>query len=67
MSRTWSVSTPMTKSHLAVLSNLIGFYNAGDLVGIAEFTHVLRALNSFKQRPAVIRGSDIPKRNAVPS
>jgi GSH-dependent disulfide-bond oxidoreductase len=49
------------------VSNLIGFYNAGDLVGIAEFTHVLRALNSFKQRPAVIRGSDIPKRSAVPS
>src|SRR5580698_8601651 len=49
------------------VSNLIGFYNAGDLVGIAEFTHVLRALNSFKQRPAVIRGSDIPKRRAEPS
>jgi glutathione S-transferase len=49
------------------VSNLIGFYDAGDLVGIAEFTHVLRALNSFKQRPAVIRGSDIPKRSAEPS
>ena len=49
------------------ISNLIGFYDAGELVGIAQFTHVLRALNSFKQRPAVIRGSDIPKRRAEPS
>jgi GST-like protein len=40
--------------------NLIGFYNAGELVGFTDFTHVARALNSFSQRPAVIRGSDIP-------
>ena len=45
------------------VSNLIGFYNAGELAGIANFTHVMRALNSFSQRPAVIRGNDIPKRN----
>jgi GSH-dependent disulfide-bond oxidoreductase len=40
--------------------NLIGFYNAGELVGFTEFTHVARALNSFTQRPAVMRGSEIP-------
>jgi GST-like protein len=44
------------------ISNLIGFYNAGELVGIADFTHVMRALNSFSQRAAVIRGSNIPAR-----
>jgi GST-like protein len=44
------------------ISNLIGFYNAGELVGIADFAHVTRALKSFSQRPAVIRGNDIPKR-----
>jgi GST-like protein len=49
------------------IGNLIGFYNAGELVAFGEFTHVARALSSFKQRPAVIRGSDIPKRNAQPS
>jgi GSH-dependent disulfide-bond oxidoreductase len=43
------------------VSNLIGFYNAGELVGIADFTHVARALKTFSQRPAVIRGNDIPK------
>lgn len=42
--------------------NLIGFYNAGELVGIAGFTHVVRALNSFSLRPAVIRGNEIPQR-----
>ena len=42
------------------VSNLIGFYNAGDLVGIADFTHVARALQAFSQRPAVIRGNGIP-------
>lgn len=49
------------------ISNLVGFYDAGELVGIADFRHVTRALNSFKQRPAVIRGSEIPKRDAKPS
>ena len=40
--------------------NLIGFYEAGALVGVAEFKHVTRALESFVARPAVIRGLDIP-------
>jgi GSH-dependent disulfide-bond oxidoreductase len=44
------------------ISNLIGFYNAGDLVGISEFANVSRALHSFRLRPAVIRGSSIPQR-----
>ena len=49
------------------ISNLVGFYDAGELVGFTDFTHVVRALNSFKLRPAVIRGSEIPKRSAKPS
>jgi GSH-dependent disulfide-bond oxidoreductase len=49
------------------VGNLIGFYSAGDLVGIADFTHVSRALNAFSLRPAVIRGNEIPKRGAEPS
>ena len=47
------------------VSNLIGFYNAGELVGFTDFTHVVRALNAFSQRPAVIRGKDIPKSQAA--
>ena len=42
--------------------NLIGFYGAGELVGIAEFPHVDRVLEAFLARPAVVRGLDIPAR-----
>ncbi|WP_248806554.1 glutathione S-transferase N-terminal domain-containing protein [Pseudomonas sp. MWU13-2100] len=42
------------------IRNLIGFYEAGDLVGIKDFPHVLRALAQFVARPAVIRGLSIP-------
>ena len=35
---------------------LVGFYGAGDLVGIANFPHVTRALDAFVARPAVARG-----------
>ena len=40
--------------------NLIGFYEAGELVGIAEFPHVTRALQTFLARPAVASGLLIP-------
>ncbi|MBO9357602.1 glutathione S-transferase [Bordetella petrii] len=40
--------------------NLIGFYEAGDLVGIADYPSVLRALDAFVARPAVKRGLEIP-------
>ncbi len=42
--------------------NLIGFYEAGELVGIENFPHVTRTLNAFLARPAVKRGLEIPKR-----
>jgi GST-like protein len=41
--------------------NLIGFYEAADLVGIADFPSVTRALQAFLARPAVARGLEIPK------
>ena len=41
--------------------NLIGYYEAGDLVAIREYPHVLRALDRFLARPAVARGLEIPK------
>jgi GST-like protein len=44
------------------IRNLIGFYAAGDLVGIGDFAHVTRALNAFVARPAVLRGLEIPAR-----
>ena len=40
--------------------NLIGFYEAGDLVGIKDYPNVLRTLEVFLARPAVIKGLTIP-------
>ncbi|MBW8836749.1 MAG: glutathione S-transferase N-terminal domain-containing protein [Burkholderia sp.] len=42
--------------------NLIGFYEAGELVAIQDFPNVQRALAAFVARPAVVRGLDSPKR-----
>ena len=42
--------------------NLIGFYEAGELVGIASFPNVTRVLAAFVARPAVAKGLTIPKR-----
>jgi GSH-dependent disulfide-bond oxidoreductase len=46
------------------IRNLAGFYEAGDLVGIADFANIARALRAFTDRPAVIRGLGIPARSA---
>lgn len=40
--------------------NLIGFYEAGELVGIDGFANVTRVLEAFLARPAVARGLKIP-------
>ena len=42
--------------------NLVGFYGAGELVGIADFPNVVRVLEAFVARPAVARGLEIPSR-----
>ncbi|WP_324733706.1 glutathione S-transferase N-terminal domain-containing protein [Pseudomonas paeninsulae] len=43
--------------------NLIGFYQAGELVQIERFANVTRVLDVFLTRPAVIRGLTIPQRD----
>jgi GSH-dependent disulfide-bond oxidoreductase len=63
--RDWIMGQQYTIADVATfpwINNLIGFYEAGELVGIADFPHVTRALQSFMSRPAVIRGLDSPKR-----
>lgn len=42
--------------------NLVGFYEAADLVGFADFPQVKRALDAFLVRPAVVAGVNIPSR-----
>ncbi|WP_342245184.1 glutathione S-transferase N-terminal domain-containing protein [Pseudomonas sp. OTU5201] len=43
--------------------NLIGFYEAGELVQFERFANVKRVLDAFLARPAVVRGLGIPKRD----
>ena len=64
--RRWLVGDEYTIADIATfpwVRNLIGFYQAGDLVGIADFPHVTRALEAFVARPAVAKGLEIPKRS----
>jgi GST-like protein len=63
--RAWIMGDTYTIADIATfpwVRNLIGFYEAGNLVGMADFVHVARALESFVTRPAVATGLDIPKR-----
>ena len=63
--RAWIMGDAYTIADIAIfpwVRNLIGFYEAGELVNIGEFTHVTRALAAFVARPAVVRGLEIPKR-----
>jgi GST-like protein len=61
---TWIMGDEYTIADIATfpwVRNLIGFYGAGDLVGISNFQHVKRALDAFVARPAVARGLEIPR------
>ena len=63
--RAWIMGDEYTIADIACfpwIRNLVGFYEAGDLVGFGEFTEVQRVLNAFVARPAVQRGLEIPKR-----
>jgi GSH-dependent disulfide-bond oxidoreductase len=63
--RAWIMGDDYTIADMATfpwVRNLVGFYGAGDLVGIADFVHVARALDAFVARPAVASGLQIPQR-----
>jgi len=64
--RAWIMGDQYTIADVATfpwVRNLIGFYEAGDLVGIQDFPNVTRVLEAFVARPAVARGLNIPKRD----
>jgi len=66
VNRTWLMGNEYTIADIATfpwIRNLIGFYGAGDLIGISNYPHVTRALEAFLARPAVIKGLEIPKPN----
>jgi len=61
--RAWLMGDTYTIADMATfpwVRNLIGFYEAGELVGIKEFSNVTRALEGFLARSAVARGLIIP-------
>ena len=62
--RAWVMGESYSIADIAIfpwVRNLIGFYGAGDLVGIEKFPQVTRVLEQFVARPAVERGLQIPK------
>jgi len=66
--RDWLMGSEYTIADIATfpwVGGLVGFYGAGDLVGIEEFPEVTRVLAAFQARPAVVRGLNIPARPAA--
>jgi GST-like protein len=64
--RAWIMGDAYTIADIATfpwVRNLVGFYEAADLVGMADFPNVKRVLDAFVARPAVVRGLNIPKRD----
>jgi len=63
--RDWIMGAHYTIADIATFGwvrNLVGFYDAGDLVGFTDFANVQRVLAAFVARPAVARGLVIPAR-----
>jgi GST-like protein len=64
--RDWIMGEDYTIADIATLGwvrNLIGFYEAGDLVGFSDFPRVAAWLERGLARPAVQRGLNIPARS----
>ena len=61
--RDWVMGDEYTIADIAIfpwVRNLVGFYEAGELVGFPQFANVARVLETFVARPAVVRGLTIP-------
>ena len=62
----WVVGDEYTIADIAIfpwVRNLVGFYEAGDLVEFQKYSNVRRVLEQFLARPAVQRGLEIPANN----
>ena len=63
--RHWVMGDAYTVADIAIfpwVRGLVDFYDAGELVGMADFPNVSRGLAAFVARPAVARGLLIPPR-----
>jgi GST-like protein len=66
--RTWIMGEEFTIADIGtfpMIRNLVGFYGAGELIGIQELPNVQRALAAFVARPAVMRAVNIPSAKPV--
>jgi len=67
--RSWMMGDSYTIADIAIfpwVNVLNTFYGAAELVGLEDFTNVMRVLEVFLARPAVVRGLNIPARPATP-
>ena len=63
--RDWMMGKDYSIADIALfpwVRNLVGFYEAGELVQFERFANVRRVLDAFLARPAVQRGLSIPAR-----
>ena len=63
--RQWIMGDTYTIADIAIwpwVRNLVGFYEAGELVGFDAFPEVQRVLAAFVARPAVAKGLNVPPR-----
>ncbi|MBS0403934.1 MAG: glutathione S-transferase C-terminal domain-containing protein, partial [Proteobacteria bacterium] len=61
--RAWMLGEDYSIADIAIfpwVRNLVGWYEAGDLVGFERFAQVRRVLDAFVARPAVQRGLKVP-------
>jgi GSH-dependent disulfide-bond oxidoreductase len=66
--RPWVSGNEYTIAYIAIfpwVNILLGFYAAGDIIGISHFPNMTRALDVFVARPAVQRGLLIPSAVAL--
>ena len=66
--RQWLMGDDYTIADIAIfpwVRNLVGFYAAGDLVGIDSYPNVRRALAAFVARPAVQAGIALTKSDTL--
>jgi GST-like protein len=66
--RQWLMGDEYTIADIATfpwVNNLVGFYDAGEIVGFDRFPNVVRVLEAFRARPAVVEGLQIPRAPAA--
>ncbi len=59
----WIAGEEFTIADIAILpwvNNLLTFYEASELVGATDFTHITATLEKFLARPSVQKGLKIP-------